>query len=330
MTRIGTNPTRGKYSKYKPARVTAAVITYIPSLDGYFKQRLEILKFNLTSLQQHTDVPHDLLIFDNASCEPVVDYLRELRDAEKLDYLVLSPRNLGKIGAFKIIFNLAPGEVIAYSDDDIYFYPGWLEAQMTLLEQFPNVGMVSGVPVRNASNYAVKTMKKLKSGNSIGVDISYEKIIPDEWEADWASSTGRDPKEHLENTKDHQDTILSAKGIKAVAFANHFQFIGWKDALVKALPEDWSGRLMGQMVEFDEAVDQQGYLRLSTTDRYTRHIGNTIPSDLKEDALKLEISALNSGYRRMNRKHWILFIPGMGRLLWSLYDKIFRILHGVE
>ncbi len=101
-------------------------------------------------------------MFDNGSCESVVDYLVELRQAGQIDCLMLSQRNLGKIDALRILFNAAPGEVIAYNDDDILFYPGWLEAHLEVLQLFPQVGMVSGAPVRNAAGHARKSLERLK------------------------------------------------------------------------------------------------------------------------------------------------------------------------
>ncbi len=44
MTRIGINPARGKVTDRLPAPVTAAMVTYLPNLAGYFEQRLEVLK----------------------------------------------------------------------------------------------------------------------------------------------------------------------------------------------------------------------------------------------------------------------------------------------
>ena len=147
MARVGINPARGKTSEYKPAHVTVTCITYIPDLTGYFEQRLEVLKLSLASLQTHTTRPFDLMIFDNGSCQPVVDLLRGLERAGQIDYLLLSRQNIGQIGALQILFNAAPGEIIAYHDDAIFFYPGWLEAHLKILEAFPQAGMVSGLPV---------------------------------------------------------------------------------------------------------------------------------------------------------------------------------------
>jgi len=339
MARVGINPARGKIIGYRPADVTVAILSYIPDISGYFENRLDILKIVIESIKKNTSSPYDLLVFDNGSCEEVTDYLLEQKQIGNINYLILSEKNIGKIDAFKIIFSAAPGKIIAFSDDDILFYPNWLESQLEILKAFPNVGMVSGVPVRNASNHAKSSLEKLISDQPNGFNVTNSRTIPDDWEIDWAISTGRDPEKHILETKDHQDIVLviaektQGKSIKAIGSANHFQFISKKDVILKAIPNDWSGKLMGAMVELDEAIDQLGYLRLSTAQRYTRHIGNILNDDLiKElqslglmDSSKFSVNRVASQAKR--RKHWLLRIPGSRRTLSRIYHRLFQILY---
>ncbi len=350
MARIGINPARGKFSEYRPARITVAVLTYIPDLSGYFESRLQVLKLVLSSLQAHTTPPYDLLVFDNGSCPEVVEHLLGLRNAGQINYLILSQQNIGKIGALRIMFNAAPGEIIAYNDDDILFYPGWLEAHLEILDLFPKVGMVSGLPVRDAANHAHQSLDQLANQalvfatEATGLTVSYERRIPDEWEADWALSTGRDPQAHLQATQEHKDMLLriprpaGQAPCEAIGSANHFQFVASKSILLQALPTEWSGKLMGHMVELDEAVDQLGYLRLSTVNRYTRHLGNALSPEVIQEAQALGLPTAGSPAAlgetrkaprngRLSRKHWLLRLPGGRRLLLALYNRLFNILY---
>jgi hypothetical protein len=261
----------------------------------------------------------------------VVEYLGGLRDQGAIRFLMLSRENIGKIGAFELIFPAAPGEIIAYSDDDILFYPGWLEAQLRLLETFPRAGMVSGLPVRNGSRYAIEAHLRLLEQRPPGLTIERRRVIPDEWEADWALSTGRDPQASREALKDHHELLLCKDGVQAVGAANHFQFIAPKSVLLEALPKDWSGRLMGQMIELDETLDAAGYLRLSTVERYTRHIGNVIPPDLLQEAHSFGLDAgLGHAQDFVRRKHWLARLPGVRRILLSWYHQIYKILNDIQ
>jgi glycosyltransferase involved in cell wall biosynthesis len=340
MTRIGINPARGKVTDRLPVPVTVAVLTYLPNLAGYFEQRMEVLKLVLASLNAHTTSEHELYVFDNGSCESVVDYLVGLRNAGQIDCLMLSQRNLGKIDALRILFSAAPGELIAYNDDDILFYPGWLEAHLEVLRLFPRAGMVSGQPVRNAAGHARKSLDRLVEAGPAGLSISQERRIPDEWEADWAASTGRDPQAHMQATHDLTDLVLCMQKpdgtgfCEAIGAANHFQFVSPKNVILQALPAGWTGKLMGSMIELDEAIDNLGYLRLSTAQRYARHLGNSLSETVRHEAgnlgLTLETGSVSSPARqtvRGQKKHWLLHIPGSRKVFISIYNRLFDILY---
>jgi hypothetical protein len=51
-----------------------------------------------------------------------------------------------------IMLNAAPGEIIAYTDNDAFFYQGWLSKSVQLLEHFPT-GMVTSRPFRTNPDY---------------------------------------------------------------------------------------------------------------------------------------------------------------------------------
>ncbi len=325
MARLGSNPGRQTNTEFRPSRITIAVLAYLPSLDGYFQHRFDILKLTILSILKNTQIEFDLMVFDNGCCEDVSQYLTELKDNGQIDYLMSSPRNLGKRMALQMMFNASQGEIIAYCDDDVIHYPGWLKPQLEILETFPNVGLVSGVPVRNARFHANSQIAKMELDPPKGIQISSERRVRDEWEYDWAESTSRDPEKWLEETKKWQDMVLKTEGIEAIAHANHFQFVGYKEVLIQGIPKGWKGQLMGGMVEFDENIDQLGYLRLSTPDCYVRHLGNAVSENTAKDAKNFGLLDLNPTAIKKVRRHWILKIPGSGRLLMGIYNWIFKI-----
>ena len=297
-----------------------------------------MLKLVIASLNAHTPLPHDLMIFDNGSCQEVVEYLISLKQLGVVNYLLLSHKNIGKIDALRILFEASPGKVVAYSDDDIFHYPGWLEAQLELLQSFPEAGMVSGIPIRDAAGHANRSLELFASMDRAGIHAERERRIPDEWEHDWALSTGRDPSAHLETTRDQMDLVFKVEKpggefVEAIAGANHFQFVTRKDIILKALPQDWTGRLMGAMLELDEAIDCLGYLRLSTSQRFTRHLGNRLSAEIGQEAAQMglmqgsvEDPAASSLRKQTERKHWLLHLPGARKVLHSLYRRLFDIL----
>ena len=99
MTRIGQNPAKIGMQAYQPQKLGLATITYIPSMEGYFRDSLAILKLTLESLHQNTSEPFDLLVFDNGSCAEVQNELTQLHHEGAIRWLILSNDNLGKTGA---------------------------------------------------------------------------------------------------------------------------------------------------------------------------------------------------------------------------------------
>lgn len=321
------NPARNRVSEYTPARVTVAVLVYLPYQQGYFEHRLEVVKLCFQSIWNNTRYPYDLLVFDNGSCQEAKDFLEQALQDGSIQYLITARENIGKIGAFKIIFNAAPGEVVAYADDDIFHYPGWLEAHMRILDGFPGVGMVSGAAVRTLWDHAHQSNLRLAQEDP-EVTIIKGQTIPKEWEVDWAESYGRDPQKHIEAMQSLDDFILERHGLQAYAIANHNQFVTPKNVLTSVLPEDWSGRLMGEMYELDNAVDEAGYLRLSTLSRTTRHIGNTISESMAADAREvgIDIHSPMLGSTSSRKPNWLLRWKPMRWLLQGLYNRLFWIL----
>jgi glycosyltransferase involved in cell wall biosynthesis len=330
MTRIGMNPARNRISDYRPARVTVAVLVYIPYLSGYFEHRLEVLKLCLMSIQKHTEIPYDLLVFDNGSCAEVKTYLRDLQEAGTVRYLLTSSDNVGKIGAFKIMFEAVPGKVIAYSDDDIFYYPGWLSTHLQLLDGFPHVGMVSGCAVRTLFDHGTSSNLEL-ARQEADVHIIRGQNIPEHWEVDWAESYGRDVEAHRKALLKMEDIQIEGFGLRAFAVANHNQFVARKSVITKFIPDEWSGRLMGQMNELDVAVDEGGYLRLSTLERTTRHMGNMVSPSMAGEAERLGMTVEATQVRRFaaeNRSilRYLIRWKPVRWFIQGLYNRLFWLL----
>src|SRR5690242_6059452 len=137
--RIGQNPAKYLKEVAKPARITVAVLNYVPFLSGFYADALEVLKVCLESIHESADLPFDLLVFDNGSCEEVRQYLLDEHQAGRIQFLILSAKNLGKGGAWNMILAGAPVEIIAYTDSDAYFYKGWLSRSVQILVTYTHV-----------------------------------------------------------------------------------------------------------------------------------------------------------------------------------------------
>jgi hypothetical protein len=284
MPRIGTNPSRGKTVDFQPARTTVAVLVYAPHQAGYFQSRGDVTKATIESILANTKEPFDLLVFDNGSSPEMVAYLEELYERAAIDYLILSKHNLGKLNALNIIFNAAPGEIVAYTDDDVFHLPGWLSAHLEIIDTFPNVGAVTGFYIRQ--RVGLSSESTVLFASQPGIKSQRGLLMPRKWEEEYLVNTGRTWEQYQAETAGMEDIIVEYQGLEAWVSAHHFQMVCpkhvIKEVLADMLPDGWSDQVMGRMVEMDDRMDAKGYLRLCTKEQTMRLLGNAISEEVAE------------------------------------------------
>jgi hypothetical protein len=294
-----------------PAPVTVVVINYIPALSGYYAQSLAVLQRCLSSIVAHTEGDYELMVFDNASCAEVRDYLLAEQAAGRIQYLTLADRNLGKSAAWNIALAAAPGETVVYTDADVYFHPGWLPATLQALEDFPQAGMVSAKPLLTPPEKSPTTLKWLETQDR--VEVERGKLFP--WEDYWphAGSLGHEADHAREFWEQHQAVRMTREGREYFVGAVHFQFAAPKAVLAQALPIPPEQPMGHANFLLDIAIDKAGYLRLCTAETYVDHMGNVLPE---------EVAAPRTTAR--SRRH----LPGpLVRLLEWLHNKTFEALY---
>ncbi len=310
--RVGQNPIKSMDKIQAPSEITVVVISYIPFLAGYYEESLEILKLCLDSIRAERKDDFDLLVFDNGSCEEVRNYLCAEYDDGRIQFLMQSERNIGKAGAWNMAFAAAPGETIVYADSDVLFHPGWLQAQLTILDTFPNIGMVTGMPILTPKKYSSATEAWAERETNAKVEVGA--LIS--WEDFWrhARSLGDDEESAGKFYEANPAMLISYKGQKAFMGAAHFQFAARKKILQEVLPIP-AERPMGRVRFLDEAINEKGYLRLSTQAWFVEHMGNTLAGE--------EGHSNKASHSRSSLWQW----TPIKKLLHWLYNQIFRILY---
>ncbi|NOY98843.1 MAG: glycosyltransferase family 2 protein [Chloroflexi bacterium] len=259
--RKGQNPAKFVKDVAKPERITVAVLSYIPFLSGFYEEALDVLKVSLESMRNDPGLPFDLMVFDNGSCPEVRDYLVNEKEDGRIQYLLLSEKNLGKGGAWNIILAGAPGEIIAYADSDILYYPNWLARSVEILETFPNVGMVTARPFRTPPAFYSATLDWARKNAT----CEEGRFIPWETFLEFNLSLGQTEEENRKVYAETRDWKVVYQDVTTIAGASHWQFTAYKSTLQQFLPFDMS-RPMGQVRQLDERMNEAGLLRLMVSD----------------------------------------------------------------
>lgn len=287
MPRIGRHPLKERSLILDGPLVqpiTMTTITHIPMLEGYWAESLEILKLFFESLFTSTGLNFDLLVFDNASCREVTDYLTSLKEKGQIQYLVLSNRNFRKLGALDFLLRAAPGDYVAYADSDVYFLPGWLEKSLKVMETFPHSGMVSALPtIDKAEKYLQSTRQGVNDNPAIQVETG-PNLVPNAFVKAHQTSLGKSDLAYFAG--DRCDTRITLNGTSAYLSAQDFQFLTTKAVIKAVLPLQVDGGTEDYdpiySPVFEAKVDALGYWRLSTADYLVHHMGNSIPDLVTE------------------------------------------------
>lgn len=264
MPRVGMNPLRYQTAPAHFPEILLAVITHLPNLEAYHARRLEVVQKCLTTMRAGGN-GNPVMVWDNGSGGALREWLQE---EYKPEYLVLGP-NVGKDSARAALLRMVPPEtILSLTDDDIEFLPGWLDAHLQLLKGFPNVGAVSGWPVRMSFRWGNTNALKWAKRHAT---VEEGWFIPDEWVKDYWLSVGN-KNVSVMNSPGHPDYRITYNGLQAYAEAQHCQLVCYAGRIAPLA--QYSNLGTGHEKEFDERIDAAGLLRLTTIERYTRHMGN--------------------------------------------------------
>ena len=313
--RKGQNPAKFVKNVARPERITAALLNYIPFLSGFYAETLDVLKVSLESMRKEAGLPFDLMVFDNGSCPEVRDFLVREKEEGRIQYLILSEKNMGKGGAWNVMLAGAPGKIIAYSDSDVLFSPSWLARSVEILETFPNVGMVTARPFRTPPEFIQSTLKWARENAA----CEEGQFIPWETFLEFNLSLGQTEEENKKVYAETRDWRIQYKGVTALAGASHWQFTAYKSTLQQFLPFEMD-KPMGQVRQLDKRMNDAGLLRLMVSDPLAMNMSNTLGylrGELGKDNGKSKPKTGPSLKRRA------LDAGPIKKVLLAIYNKIF-------
>jgi hypothetical protein len=291
--RQGQNPAKMGLKAYQPKRLGVALLSYIPNQEGFFKDSLEVLKYQIASIHAATS-DFDLLVFDNGSCPEVKEELLGLHTSGLIHFLFLSQFNIGKVGAINWLLSAMPNEWICYSDGDMFFRPGWLETSLAIFGAFPSAGLVFAQPTLfdtlRGSGQAVHQLE---------TDGRYRlsRVIPPaESVREYARGFG--VSEKLE--KELLETAVcvaeeQSSGVRAVVGGGHNQFLVRREVARQMVPLPTLYALSPiEDSAFNRHVDELGYLQLATFEPFTFHVGNRLDDWTRHEIARLGLENVSA------------------------------------
>lgn len=156
MEKIPTPDETRKLMKPIFGEVDIVIVTY---------NRLRYLEACIESIVKNTLYPYgQIIVVDNNSSDGTPEWLKEQVEKGILTY-VAPGENIGRTRALELGAARSGCEIIASSDDDAWYNPGWLAISMAILDAFPEVDVAS-VDGRRTVQY-VKTERR----NGVSVDF---------------------------------------------------------------------------------------------------------------------------------------------------------------
>jgi len=276
MGRSMTAPSKN-FPIFIPPRpqVSLCVMTHWLRDWEYHKDRLDVIRMTLNTMLagMPKEISYELIVWDNGSDLELREILRR---EFKISILAESNLNLGCRWGWYNMASLARGEILYISDDDVFHYPNWFERHVEILQTFPDVGSVSGEPIRQLFRFPNESTKRWAIASE-GCDVEAGNLIPDVYLRDYDFSVGM-PEGNSPSIVNEQDILLTYHGVKAWAHGHHMQFLCYKDRVITEMEmaANYAKYVLDDSKPFERAVDQQGWLRLTTYERTVRHIGNYI------------------------------------------------------
>lgn len=311
--RVGSNPLKDKINEKSNYTHQVIIPVYIPNQEGYFKDSFKIFQFCLQSLFKTVHEKTFITIVNNGSCLEIKEYLNELFSTNRIHELIHS-ENIGKLNA--ILKGLAGNciELVTISDADVLFLSGWQNESVKVFNHLPKVGVVGITPQfytyrSNCNNIILENLFKSKLKflpvkNPRALIQFYDSLG---WKRDYNQA-------YLQYSLSYEIT----NDFYVIVGSGHFVATYRKDIFEQII--SYVGYKMGGTSEkyLDDISLNKNYWRVTTSDNFAYHMGNTI-----EEWMNIEVN------NQKESKNNIIVEEFSGRneissLEYFLINKLFR------
>lgn len=256
------------------------IVVFIPSLEGYYKDVLEVFKLCLESAITTTNSNCAITVVNNASCKEVSQFLETKLESKSIDTIIHHEENIGKIDALIGAARASREPIITISDVDILFSQGWQNETETIFAKIKNVGSVNPIPCSRFLNYETSSvLYRVLLGQ---LKFKYQPI-PENHDAHnkYLASFNWE----LETDKNILWPVVESKDVKAVVGSGHQILSMRRELFFTTVPMEPSLTLVGNNSEYlycDQPINYAGGMRLATYNNFAYHMGNTVEEWMRD------------------------------------------------
>ncbi|NVJ86763.1 MAG: glycosyltransferase family 2 protein [Algoriphagus sp.] len=271
--RRGSNPILNSKILKKECYHRIVIPVYIPNLEGYYAESLDILKLSLNSLVNTVHKKTCITVIDNNSSIEVKYFLQELLSSGRIDQLITYSKNQGKVDPLVSFLKGCHENLITLTDADVLFTPNWQSSVENLFAAFPQAGMVSPLAAPSLHSFCTSFtwfygLFKFRVYRDTNEDVS--SLIK------FHESINR---ERQLNEYEKRPFFIENKKARAVLGNGHFCATICKE-VVPFIPLEFSGPNFKAAEErfIDLPVVKAGFMRIATEKGYVFHLGNSVES----------------------------------------------------
>ncbi len=285
--RIGTNPQKINVQELFHKSHRIIIPFWIPNVsDSYFKEQPKVLFWCLKSLTETIDPEKTAItLINNNSCRESSSIAEDFVNKGLIDKYVILSENRGKLETILSEARASFEEFITISDADFLFFPGWEDAVIDVFSNFSRAGLVTCYPCPHLTfHYNSSWLWNLN--RKAGKVVSDEDLDLIERGFGNKPSSGVFTGKGVKRKRAWRDSqyYVEKEGFKACIGASH-ALATMKNDVVKSFPDKKVNYVFKSGYEHDYidfVPERLGYLRLSTTNCFAYHLGNSLPGDLIE------------------------------------------------
>lgn len=283
--RVGYNPHKDKEHKIDEYLHQVIIPVFIPNLEGYFSDCLQVFQLCLESLLATVHQKTFITIVNNGSCDQVKQYIDDCHASGKI-HEVIHTVNIGKLNSILkgLVGNDFP--LVTIADSDVLFCSGWQQATLDVFKNFPKTGVVGLTPQFKmfenscgnviADNLFSKSLRFSKVKNPQALEKFYQSIG---WDTNY--------------NHDYLKYSLSISNANCEALIGSGHFVATYNKSIFDNVTSYIGFKMGGNSEgyLDLAPLKKGLWRLCTAENYAYHMGNVLEDWMKDELQSPKIIA---------------------------------------